>query len=1073
MLVKASLSWIISGRIRFKMKYDFDLSLEEHTSVGKIISQIPESSSVLEFGPGNGRMTKYLINEKKCEVSIVEFDPILFEHVMGFAQDGFLGNIEEYKWCDHFAGKSFDFIIFADVLEHLTDSEKALEKASKFLAQNGEILLTFPNLAHNSVLIDLFNNKLDWKQYGLLDRTHNSFYTQKGFEELFDRIGLSIRREDFTYAQVGQNELSASYEDLPEMVRYDFKNRPFGEVYQYFYALRKEPVTNPERVEPINSNYNKQIQLAYLINGKFEVEPYIFNNQTGENKSTVHHAPEDTKKLRIVIGKVPASIQLSVIVENRLLKIEETNASWYQEDLFMFPEIAEEPYVVVDGAAIAGKEYSVNVNVLNEEEFFPAEEKMMDDLRYEKGLNRLLSLKLNYLDKYGYQLKNIPFLELEPGIVIEGIKLTIETIENNESENEAIIKGWGFSEATKAPLDFLMAESVKQMNVNRIYRPDVNEVFGIASADKFGFILTIKDLQITDGVKLLLIDDQDQIYPVVARRIKTANTTTARKIRRLLGSIKRNGFAGAIKNYQRSKQQSANYEEWMTKVEEPYRSQLIEASRGLAFQPKISLVVPVYNVDEKWLRACVDSLKNQLYSNWELCLADDASPKAHIKPLLQELAAEDERIKVVLREKNGHISEATNSAIEVATGEYIGFLDNDDILADTALLAVVSALNEEQNREFIYTDEDKLSMSGKRFDPFFKPNWNETLLLGHNYITHFVVVKRSIIEAIGGLRTEFNGSQDYDFVLRATEAAKEIYHIPNILYHWRTIETSVAMDPQSKEYAYVAGQNALQAALDRRNLNGVVTMTKNYGAYKIDFNYHTEPKVSIILSGKTSEEQLEQLLITEWSDFEILTNHSDVADERVRIFTGKNENELAEAAEGDFLVFLSEKLVPTKSTWLKEATNFLRLPNVGAVTGKIISKDEAILYCGVTIDSTHEGIVYEQQGLSNKTIGTYFRPALPREIYTATEDALIIQKDIFVALDGFDQSLPAAIKGIDISIRLAREKKKLIFDPYFEVRYPDENHFSVKKEAYDILSNKYSQELNDPLVNPNQFSIGG
>ena len=281
---------------------------------------------------------------------------------------------------------------FADVLEHLTDSEKALEKASKFLAQNGEILLTFPNLAHNSVLIDLFNNKLDWKQYGLLDRTHNSFYTQKGFEELFDRIGLSIRREDFTYAQVGQNELSASYEDLPEMVRYDFKNRPFGEVYQYFYALRKEPVTNPERVEPINSNYNKQIQLAYLINGKFEVEPYIFNNQTGENKSTVHHAPEDTKKLRIVIGKVPASIQLSVIVENRLLKIEETNASWYQEDLFMFPEIAEEPYVVVDGAAIAGKEYSVNVNVLNEEEFFPAEEKMMDDLRYEKGLNRLLSL---------------------------------------------------------------------------------------------------------------------------------------------------------------------------------------------------------------------------------------------------------------------------------------------------------------------------------------------------------------------------------------------------------------------------------------------------------------------------------------------------------------------------------------------------------------------------------------------------------------------------------------------------------------------------------------------------------
>ena len=1053
------------------MKYDFDLSLEEHTSVGKIISQITDGSSVLEFGPGNGRMTQYLINEKKCEVSIVEFDPVLFEHVMGFAQDGFLGNIEEYKWNEHFAGKKFDFIIFADVLEHLTDSEKALEEASKYLAPNGEILLTFPNLAHNSVLIDLFNNKLDWKQYGLLDRTHNSFYTQQGFEELFERIGLSIRREDFTYSQVGQNELSASYEELPEMVRYDFKNRPFGEVYQYFYALRKETVEHPERVEPINSNYNKQMQLAYLINDKFEVEPYIFNNQTNENKTTVHQAPASTEKLRIVIGKVPASIQLSVVVDNKLLKIEETNASWYQEDLFMFPDVTEEPYVVIDGAAVAGKEYTVNVNVLNEEEFFPSEVKVMDDVASEKEKNRLLQLKLNYFDKFDYQLKNIPYAEANAEI--EGIKLTIESIENNESENEAIIKGWGFSEKTKQPLDYLLAESMNPLQVNLIYRPDVNEVFGIDSTEKFGFILTAKDTQVSDAVKLLVLDHQDQVYPIIAKNSQSASTPVTRKIRHLLGSIKRNGFSGAVKNYQRSKQQSANYEEWMTKVEEPTRAQLIEASKDLTFQPKISLVVPVYNVDEKWLRACVKSLTDQVYSNWELCLADDASPKAHIKPLLEELAAADERVKIVLREKNGHISEATNSAIEITTGDYIGFMDNDDILADTALLAVVNALNENQNREFIYTDEDKLSMSGKRFDPFFKPNWNETLLLGHNYITHFVVVKRSIVETVGGLRTEFNGSQDYDFVLRATETAKEIHHVSNILYHWRTIETSVAMDPQSKEYAYVAGQNAVQAALERRKLDGVVSMTKNYGAYKIDFRYETEPKVSIVLSGKPSEKQLKKLLATEWNEFEILASSTDIKDARIRAFAGKNENELAREAAGEFLVFLTAELVPTENTWLQEAMNFVRLPNVGAVAGKVISKDDAILNCGVIIDPAHERVVYEQQGLSNKTIGTYFRPALPREIYTATEDVLILQKDAFLTLGGFDMELPAEIKGIDFSIRLAKEEKKLIFDPYFEVRYSGENHFNVKKEAYEALTNKYSQELNDPLINPNQFSIGG
>lgn len=1053
------------------MKYDFDLSLEEHTSVGKIISQITEGSTVLEFGPGNGRMTQYLINEKKCEVSIVEFDPVLFKHVVGFAQDGFLGNIEEYKWKDHFATKTFDFIIFADVLEHLTDSERALQEASKFLAPNGEILLTFPNLAHNSVLIDLFNNKLNWKQYGLLDRTHNSFYTQQGFEELFERIGLAVRREDFTYAQVGQNELSASYEELPEMVRYDFKNRPFGEVYQYFYALRKEPVEQAERVVPVNSNYNKQVQLAYLIEDTFEIEPYIFNNQTNENKTTVHQAPFNAEKLRVVIGKVPATIELSIVVENKLLPIEETNASWYQEDLFLFPNIKEEPYVIIDGTLVAGKEFTVSVNVLNEEEFISSEVKVMQDVANEKEKNRLLSLKLHYFDKYDYQLKTIPFEKATPEM--NGIKLTIESIENNEAENEAIIKGWGFSEAHHLPLDYLLADSMNAVQVNAIYRPDVNEVFGIDSTEKFGFILTVKNRQVVDDIKLLVIDDHDQIYPIVAKNAKPKNPPVTKKICHLLGSIKRNGFAGAVKNYQRSKLLSANYEEWMKKVEAPTREQLIEASKELPFQPKISLVVPVYNVDEKWLRACVKSLTDQVYQNWELCLSDDASPKAHIKPLLQELAAADERVKIVLREKNGHISEATNSAIAIATGEYIGFLDNDDILADTALLAVINALNENQNREFIYTDEDKLSMSGKRFDPFFKPNWNETLLLGHNYITHFVVVKRLVIDAVGGLRTEFNGSQDYDFVLRATEAAKEIYHIPNILYHWRTIETSVAMDPQSKEYAYVAGQNALQAALERRKLKGVVTMTKNYGAYKIDFSYETEPKVSIILSANANEKQLTALLATDWTDIEILMSHSPIADERIRVIEGKNENELAKEATGEYLVFLAEELVPTKNTWLKEAMNFVRLPDVHAVTGKVISKDDAILNCGVLLDPENERVVYEQQGLSNKTIGTYFRPTLPREIYTATEDVMIFTKADFLALGGFDLSLPMQVKGIDFSIRLSKEHKRLIFDPYFEVRYPGENHFSVKNDAYATLAKKYSQELNDPLINPNQFSIGG
>lgn len=174
------------------MKYDFDMSVDEHTSLGKIVAQIYEGSTVLEFGPGNGRMTNYLMQEKNCEVSIVEFDEELYNFVMQFATDGFLGNIEEYLWLDYFGNKRFDFIVFADVLEHLVDPEKALANAKKLLNPEGKILITFPNLAHNSVLIGLFNNELDWKEFGLLDHTHNTFYTQPGFEQLFERIGLNL-----------------------------------------------------------------------------------------------------------------------------------------------------------------------------------------------------------------------------------------------------------------------------------------------------------------------------------------------------------------------------------------------------------------------------------------------------------------------------------------------------------------------------------------------------------------------------------------------------------------------------------------------------------------------------------------------------------------------------------------------------------------------------------------------------------------------------------------------------------------------------------------------------------------
>lgn len=1058
------------------MKYDFDLSLDEHTSVGKIISQIKKGSRVLEFGPGNGRMTNYLIKELDCEVAIVEFDPVLYEHVMGFAQDGFLGNIEEYKWTEYFKGKTFDYIVFADVLEHLTNSEEALKQARKFLTEQGEILITFPNVAHNSVLIDLFNNKLDWNEYGLLDRTHNSFYTESGFEALFERLDLYIAKEDYTYSQVGQNEIETSYDDLPEVTRFEFKNRPYGEVYQYFFALTKQPVKEAERATPINSNYNKQMQLAYIKDGKYEVVPYIFNNYSGENKVTTHKVPADIDELRVVIGKLPSTARFSIVADNKLVPVKTTNADWYSEDLYVFNHIVEEPFVIVDGQYVEGKYITITVEILNEEEFFPTESLIIQDLEHEKAKNRLQKLKLDFYDAYHYNLTNVPYKTADE--YEENIKLAIESIENNEEENQVVVRGWGFTRDTYEPLDYLLADSANPFKLAHLFRPDVNETHELPEGVKYGFLLTVDNMQVINDLKLLAIPKkEDVVYPFKVELPKPAKMSLYRRTRFALGAVRRQGIRGAYQNYQRQKQFESAYDEWIKVTEVDWKNQLIEETSQLAYRPKISLVVPVYNVEEKWLRACVASLTNQVYDNWELCLADDASPKPHIKPLLNELADSDPRIKVFFREQNGHISEATNSAIEMATGDYVGFMDNDDVLADTALLEMVKAINEDRDREFFYTDEDKLSMSAKRFDPFFKPNWNETLLLGHNYITHFVVVKRNLLDQIGGLRSEFNGSQDYDFVLRATEAAKKIHHIPRMLYHWRTIETSVAMDPQSKEYAYVAGKNALQAAIERRGLTGEVSMTENYGAYKIDLDYDQTKKVSLIFNQEPTDQKIIEKLLakTDWQDYEVILppKFEDViTDNHVRFVNG-NVNEQAQQATGEYLVFLAPDLVPLKKGWLKEALNFGHLDTVGLVSGKVLTEHDAVLNCGVILRPEQQTLYYEQQGVSDKTIGTYFRPTLPREIFSATEDCLVIKKTDFETLTGFDLQMPAQLKGIDLSLRVYHElKKKVIFDPYFTFMCRQTDRFSLPAGQFAHLNNKFSAEqLQDPYTNFNQFKL--
>jgi glycosyltransferase involved in cell wall biosynthesis/SAM-dependent methyltransferase len=1044
------------------MKYDFEMEVDESTSVGKIVAQIKENSRILEFGPGNGRMTKYLMEEKNCTVAIVELDKELYDHVSEFSTDAFYGNIDEEAWTNYFAGQTFDYIVFADVLEHLMDSESALKKVKPFLSEAGQILITFPNIAHNSVLIELFNNKLDWRETGLLDATHKSFFVQSGFEKVFDRVGLFIAKEDFTINQVGYNELEATYEDLPVEARAAFKARPFGEVYQYFYALTTSPVANPVRVVPENSSYVKNIHFLYDCGEEDQKEFDVqLNTVTGENKTFTLDIPQNIQMLKIFPSMTGVVLDLSVELDGTLLRASATNAVYNQKKHYFFSD-KQVPVIEFNDKKMAGKTLTVTADFQYEGEFSEIVHELIDYAVEKRDFANTLNNKKSMVrGKQMTKYKKVSISKFD-----SYISLNIDDIVRHVEEQKTVIRGWAYSREDKLPVTFdVTAEGDIDYTTAKEYRRDVIDMFELKGDQDYGFVIEVSDPGDLPAYTLNVAAHNGR--KLQYRLEKPNMVQPGGKFQRAWRSVQTRGLVGSMKWYFKRQEQQ----------ETPVDATAILADiETFTFKPKISVAVPVYNVEEKWLDACVTSLQNQYYENWELCLADDASPSAYIKPLLKKYADADDRIKVIYREENGHISEATNSALSIATGEYIGFMDNDDELAPQALYEVVKALNEDQTIDFIYTDEDKVTESGKRFNAFYKSKWNPELILNHNYITHFVVVKRSVLEKTGGLKTEFNGAQDYDFVLRATENAENIAHIPGMMYHWRAIESSTALNPESKGYAYVAGQKALQAAMDRRGIKANVEIAEFYGSYKINYIYDVVPKVSLIITDGAADinDYLKKILEkTIYENYEIVLPTSLKTDVQLTsnklVFSdGTTRDAMIKAAAGEYIVLLEAGLVPTKSNWLMEMMNMAQQPQSGIVTGRIVDYRYRIENVGMSVDTEKKRVLYPEEGTPGKSLGYYYRIALPRNIQAASERCMAFRKANYLAVAGLDEGLGRDLMGTDLSLQFANKlNKTIIYCSYAVFKSEEKNKNTAKKGNFKELMNRWTeQELKDAYKNP-------
>ena len=293
------------------------------------------------------------------------------------------------------------------------------------------------------------------------------------------------------------------------------------------------------------------------------------------------------------------------------------------------------------------------------------------------------------------------------------------------------------------------------------------------------------------------------------------------------------------------------YDMWMLQNEQQYK----EPEQELEYKPLISVVVPVYNVEPQMLTACIQSVQNQTYDNWELCLVDDCSTDARVRETLRQFEGV-ERIKIKYRSENGHISRTTNDGIAMAEGEFVALLDCDDLYAENALYEIVSCLNKDRKTDVLYTDEDKVTTDlDEYFSPNFKPDFNLDMLRANNYICHFFVAKKALIESVGKFRAEYNGAQDYDLILRCTEQAERISHVAKILYHWRVHKESTADNPLSKMYAYEAGKKAIEDHLRRCHTKGEVLQTENLGFYRVKYPVTGNPLVSILIPNKDQAEE--------------------------------------------------------------------------------------------------------------------------------------------------------------------------------------------------------------------------
>lgn len=550
-------------------------------------------------------------------------------------------------------------------------------------------------------------------------------------------------------------------------------------------------------------------------------------------------------------------------------------------------------------------------------------------------------------------------------------------------------------------------------------------------------------------------------------------------------------------------QMRRDYQEWIAKnrLTKQYIAAAHKQIAQWQIRPKFSVIIPVYNVDAKWLEKAIESVRNQIYPDWELCIADDASTKPHIHSVLTHYSQIDPRIKVVYRQENGNISAASNSALELATGDYIALLDHDDELAIDALFENANLINSHPDADFIYSDEDKIDIKGNRFEPYFKPDWSPEHFYSCMYTCHLGVYRTSLIREIGGFKSEYDGSQDYDLVLQVVEKTKNIYHIPKILYHWRVIPSSVTSGEQAKPWAYTAGKKALEAMLERSPYSGRVEETSNPGIYRVRRNIVGHPLVSIIIpsAGKTIDTPASSLCLLEnclhsieqlstYRNYEIVVvDGYDIPEATLNAIAFANPqlvhcaepfnfsariNAGVAKAKGQFLLLLNDDTQVITSDWLESMLELAQQTEIGAVGAKLLSPDGKIQHTGVVI---LDGLpCHAFYGFDAEHPGYHCSNLVNKNYLAVTAACLMIRQEVFQQIGGMDENFPLNYNDVDLCLKAYQAGYRNVVTPFARLSHYESasrQHKGLKPGEWKQYNDKWKDYLKtlktDPYYNAN------